>query len=96
MQAVAEQAAEHAEGSALEPQISLEAAKLQQLGASMGTKLRPESAQKIQVSLSSLKLCLHEQPAIENKYRQIGDFMHESMSCNSPNDCSKGTRCMPK
>ena len=33
----------------LQPQISLEASKLQQLGASMGTKLRPESAQKIQV-----------------------------------------------
>lgn len=33
----------------LQPQISLEAAKLQQLGAAMGTRLRPESAQKIQV-----------------------------------------------
>ena len=40
------------EVKALQPQISLEAAKVQQLGASLGAKLRPESAQKIQVGAS--------------------------------------------
>ena len=39
------------ENKTLHPQISLEAAKVQQLGASLGTKLRPESAQKIQVCI---------------------------------------------
>lgn len=39
------------ENKTLHPQISLEAAKVQQLGASLGTKLRPESAQKIQVRI---------------------------------------------
>ncbi len=39
-----------AEGSTiLQPQISLEVAEVQQMGASFGAKLRPESAQKIQV-----------------------------------------------
>lgn len=39
------------DASSMQPGISSEAASLQQLGAKMGTKLRPESAQKIQVSL---------------------------------------------
>ena len=43
------------DASTLQPQISTEAAKLQQLGAKMGTKLRPESAQKIQVSCFQLQ-----------------------------------------
>lgn len=42
------------DGKTLQPQISLEAAKVQRLGASMGTKLRPESAQKIQVCIAKL------------------------------------------